>query len=94
MDEYKKAYMEGYAAGLEAAKLEANSVKPYFTVEDVVERYGCGLNKAREIIRAVRHVTGGGGFGMSGRVKRVELLYWESIVDKTYLYRVSAGAAK
>ena len=95
-EEYQRIYMEGYIAGLKDGRAEGGEdlEKAYVEASDIMKRYGCGLNKAREIIRAVRHVTGGGGFGMAGKVKKAELLYWESIVDKNYLYRVSAGAAK
>ena len=95
MEEYRKAYMDGYVAGLERARNEAvKEEKPFFTVDDVASRYNCGKNKAGEIIRAVRHVTGGGGFGSCGMVKRSELLYWESIVEKTFVERLSTGEAK
>lgn len=94
-EEYQRIYMEGYTAGLRDGKAEAQSQeKPFFKAEDIMKRYEVGLNKAYEILRAVRAVTGGGGFGTAGMVKRSELLYWESIVDKKYLTRISACAAK
>lgn len=94
-EDYQRIYMEGYTAGLRAGKAEASADdKPFFKAKDIAERYGCGLNKAYEVMRAVRHVCDGGGFGSAGMVKRSELLYWESIVDKKYLTRISAGTAK
>ncbi len=61
-EEYQRVYMEGYTAGLRDGKAEAEKEeKPFFKANDIAERYGCGLNKAREIMRAVRHVCGGGG---------------------------------
>lgn len=93
-EEYLRAYSEGYMAGLEKARAEKAEEKPFFTIDDIVERYGCGRNKAGEIMRAVRHVTNGGGFGSCGMVKRAELLYWESIVDKTFMERLSTDVAK
>ena len=91
MEEYCKAYMEGYVAGLEKAKTEEKS---FFTVEDIAKRYGCGINKAGEVLRAVRHLCGGGGFNSCSLIKRSELLYWESYVDKSFVERLSTGVAK
>lgn len=48
--------------------------------QDIMERYGVGTNKAREIIRGIRSVCGGGKLG-EGRVLPSEVLYWESLVD-------------
>ena len=94
-EEYKKIYMEGYTAGLRDGKAEAQKEeKPFFDNDDIRNRYGVGKAKASEIIRAVRHVCGGGGFGASGMVKRSELLYWESIVDTTFIEKLAATAAK
>lgn len=95
MEEYKKAYMEGYTAGLEKARSEAKAEeKPYITVEDIMARYGCGMTKAGEILRAIRRVCGGGGFGSSVMVKKAEMLYWETIVDKTFIRDLKACEAK
>lgn len=94
-EEYRKAYMEGYVAGLEKGREESEKeLKPIFKNKDIMERYGIGRGKASEVIRAVRHVSGGGGFGTAGMVKRSELLYWESIVDKTFLARLYTSEAK
>lgn len=87
-DEYMRVYMEGYTAGIERAKADTECEKSFFTIEDIIERYKVGRNKAGEILRAIRHATNGGGFGSVSMVKRSELLYWESIVDKTYLERL------
>ena len=50
------------------------------TYKEIQERYGVGIGKAREIIRGVRSVCGGGKLG-EGRVLPSEVLYWESLVD-------------
>jgi len=51
------------------------------TYKDVMERYGVGIGKAREIIRGIRSVCGGGKLG-EGKVLPSEVLYWESLVVK------------
>lgn len=94
-EEYQRVYMEGYIAGLEAGKAESSKEeKPFFKAQDIAARYGCGLNKAHEILRAVRHVCGGGGLGKAGMVKRAELLHWESIVDKKFISSLNATEAR
>lgn len=50
------------------------------TYKDIMNRYGVGTGKAREIIRGIRSVCGGGKLG-EGRVLPTEVLYWESLVD-------------
>lgn len=50
------------------------------TYEDIQARYGVGIVKAREIIRGIRSVCGGGKLG-EGKVLPSEVLYWESLVD-------------
>ena len=50
------------------------------TYEDIMARYGIGIRKSREIIRAIRRVCGGGKLG-EGKVLPAEVLYWESLVD-------------
>ena len=50
------------------------------TYKDMMERYGVGMTKAREIIRGIRSVCGGGKLG-EGRVLPQEVIYWESLVD-------------
>lgn len=94
MEEYREAYMAGYVAGLEKGKAENKNEKPYVTMEDIMERYNCGMTKAGEILRAIRRVCGGGGFGSSIMVKRAELEYWETIVDKTFMANLKATEAK
>ena len=50
------------------------------TYQDIQARYGVGIVKAREIIRGIRSVCGGGKLG-EGKVLPSEVLYWESLVD-------------
>ena len=82
---YMKAYMDGYTA----AK-EGREVAPYIDKEGLVKRYGgkIGLNKAGEIIRAVRRVCNGGKLGSCSLILMSELLYWESIVEKNFVERL------
>lgn len=51
------------------------------TYEDIMERYGVGINQARNIIRGIRSVCGGGKLGV-GKVLPSEVRYWESLVDQ------------
>jgi hypothetical protein len=48
--------------------------------KDIQARYGVGIVKAREIIRGIRSVCGGGKLG-EGKVLPSEVIYWESLVD-------------
>jgi hypothetical protein len=48
--------------------------------KDIQARYGVGVVKAREIIRGIRSVCGGGKLG-EGKVLPSEVIYWESLVD-------------
>jgi hypothetical protein len=84
-----RAYMDGYTAALEKAKKEAD--EPYIDFRGIMERYGgrIGENRAREIIRAVRHCCNGGKLQSSSIILRAELEYWESVVDPKYLERLS-----
>ena len=84
---YMQAYMSRYTAGVEKARAE--SLKPYLTVEDVMERYG-GISKCKayEIMRAVRHCCNGGKLNHDGMVLLSELEYWESIVDPKFKDRL------
>lgn len=50
------------------------------TYPDIMARYGVGIGKAREIIRGIRSVCGGGKLG-EGKVLPSEVLYWESLVS-------------
>lgn len=53
--------------------------KVYFDKYDIMERYGCGLNKAIDIIRAVKIKCGEDKLG-KGKILKSELEYWESYV--------------
>lgn len=48
--------------------------------KDIQARYGVGIVKAREIIRGIRSVCGGGKLG-EGKVLPSEVIYWEGLVD-------------
>lgn len=48
--------------------------------KDIMARYGVCVSKAREIIRGIRSVCGGGKLG-AGKVLPSEVVYWESLVD-------------
>lgn len=84
---YMRAYMDGYTAALE--KAEAESAKPYLTVDDVVARYnGISKGKAYEIMRAVRHCCNGGKLNNDRMILRAELEWWEREVDKRFKERL------
>lgn len=59
--------------------------KVYYTSQDIKERYGCGINKARSIMRAVRSFQRDVPFGMtsvpgaigSHKILASELERWE-----------------
>ena len=51
------------------------------TYTDIMARYSVGIGKARNIIRGIRSVCGGGKLG-EGKVLPSEVRYWESLVDK------------
>lgn len=96
MEEYRKAYMDGYLAGKEDAKREiaTTSEQAVVTAEDIMKRYGVGRNKALEVIRAVRRTNNGGALGTRGRVLMGELLCWESRRDNTFVRDLKATIAK
>jgi hypothetical protein len=94
MEEYRDAYMKGYVDGLAKGQAEAQEEKPFFTIEDIMKRYDCCQSKAGQILRAVRHVCNGGGLGTNDKVKKAELLYWETIVDKTFLRELKSTEAR
>ena len=48
--------------------------------EDIMVRYGVKETKARQILRGIRAVCGGGKLG-EGKVLPAEVLYWESLID-------------
>ena len=81
---YMRAYMDGYTAALE--KVKGDGSKPYLDLQDIIDRYDgkIGINKAREIMRAVRRVCNGGKLDSCSLVLRSEIEYWESIVDKQF----------
>ena len=54
--------------------------KVALTYKDIQSRYGVGIVKARDIIRGIRSVCGGGKLG-EGKVLPSEVVYWESLVD-------------
>ena len=80
-EEYKSAYMAGYMAGKESVVKQ-----PYLDRDGIIARYGgkIGVNKAMQIIRAVRHVCGGGKLNSASLVLVSEVEYWESQVNKEY----------
>lgn len=80
-EEYKNAYMAGYMAGK-----ESTAKQPYLDCDGIRARYGgkIGVNKAMKIIRAVRHVCGGGKLDSASLVLVSEVEYWESQVNKEY----------
>lgn len=49
--------------------------------KDIQARYGVGVTNAREIIRGIRSVCGGGKLP-TGKVLPSEVKYWEGLVDK------------
>ncbi len=49
--------------------------------KDIQARYGVGVTNAREIIRGIRSVCGGGKLP-AGKVLPSEVKYWEGLVDK------------
>ena len=87
-EQYMRAYMEGYTAA--KAQAVKDEKKPYLDKDDIIARYDnkIGVNKAREIIQAVRHACGGGKLNSSSLVLLSEVEYWESLVDKRYIERL------
>ena len=85
---YMRAYMEGYTAAMK--ERDAKEEKPYIDKDGIIARYDgkIGINKAGEILRAVRHVCDGGKLDSSSLVLLSELKYWESIVDKNFKARL------
>lgn len=85
---YAQAFAEGYAFAME--QVRAKESNPILNAEDIMRRYGgkVGLNKAREIIQAVRHCCGGGMLSMSGHVMLSEVVYWENKVNPEYVERL------
>lgn len=85
-------YTKGYAAGFHAAMEQSRRAdeKPYLTVEDIIKRYDSkiGINKAGEIMRAVRRACGGGKLDSCSLILRSEMEYWESLVQKEFVARL------
>ena len=50
--------------------------KAFLTAKDIQERYACGVNKAVQIISAVRQFCGGGSLP-KGKILPSELRAWE-----------------
>ena len=88
-DEVNVSYMRAYMDGYTAALAEKKDKPPYLDVQGIIDRYGgIGMNKAREIMQAVRHTCNGARLKSSGMILLSEMEYWESLVDKTYLERL------
>jgi hypothetical protein len=51
---------------------------------DIMERYGVGITKARNIIREIRKCCGGGKLG-AGMVLPSELQWWEEHPNTNYV---------
>lgn len=85
-NEYTRAFAEGYAAGIAAAGGRQDS--PVLFIEDVQERYQVGINKAREIMQAIRHVCNGGKLQSPKMILKAEAEYWETLVDKQFRKRL------
>ena len=49
-------------------------------LEDIMVRYDVGTVQARDIIRSIKSVCGGGKLG-AGKVLPAEVVYWESLID-------------
>ena len=78
----KEEAMEGRMTDLDIQICELRSQgRVALNSEDIMARYDVGINKAREIIRGIRAVCGGGKLG-EGKVLPAEVLYWESLIDK------------
>lgn len=80
MIEILKALKElGLIQAMPAAP-EAREVKPekaYYTAEDIRERYGVGINDARAIMRAIKHVNGGSLALGAHKALPSEVKFWE-----------------
>ena len=85
-NEYALAFAQGYAAGV--ASVQAAPPSPVLKVEDIQKRYGVGINKARNILQAIRHVCNGGKLGSSSAVLISEAVHWESLVDAQFKARL------
>ncbi|MBQ7347760.1 MAG: hypothetical protein IJW55_07370 [Clostridia bacterium] len=63
------------------------AVKTAIRYPDIMERYGVGIVKARNIIRDIRRTCGGGRLG-AGMVLPSELEYWETHPKTDYVKRL------
>lgn len=62
---------------------------PKYVDKDFIrQRYNCGVSKAYEIIRTIKHEMNGGGLPYRGRVKMIELLEWEKLFERKYKERL------
>ena len=58
---------------------------PILVDKDFIQRrYGCGCNKAYEIIQTIRHEFNGGKANFRGKVLMSELLAWENTPERKY----------
>ena len=91
---YMQAYMAGYTAALE--KKADIKDKIYMDVNDIVAAFDgkIGINKARLIFNAVRHVCGGGKLDSSSYILRSEFEYWCRTVDSTFIERLGDNREK
>lgn len=83
-ESYMNGYIDGYITAMEKFKKES---KKTLNAEDIAERYGVGINKAKSILRDIRRVCNGGKINDS-KVLPAEADYWESLVDKQYKERL------
>ena len=63
------------------------AAKVVIRYQDIMERYGVGIVKARNIIREIRKTCGGGKLG-AGMVLPSELEYWETHPNTTRCERL------
>ena len=85
-EDYMNAYMAGYVAAME--KHNKGEEKPYLDVDDIMKRYDVGRDKAGQIIRSIRTMCGGGMLPHASKVKRSEVEYWDTLVDKKFTPRL------
>ena len=85
-NEYARAYAAGYADGIAACG--GGRTSPVLKLGDIQARYSVGVNKARQILQAIRHYCNGGKLESASAVLVSEAEYWESLVDKTFKERL------
>ena len=54
--------------------------KQFYDAYDIMNLYGCGLDKARSIIRSIKHCTGD-KLGIAGKVLVTEHDAWQQAVN-------------